>query len=121
MEINGIKPIGSATPDVEVELPIQRAPDVAAPNEVLGQTPGAMEDPAKAKENLKEAVEKLNQTALIFDRSLKFRIHDKTHTTMVAVVDSNTEKVIREIPSKEVLDLVSKMRDYLGMIFDKKA
>ena len=40
---------------------------------------------------------------------------------MVSVIDMNNDKVIREIPSEEVLDFVSKSRDYLGMIFDKKA
>jgi len=120
MEITGIKPIGASGAEA-VELPIQKTPDVAAPNNALGQSPGAVEDPKKDREDLEEAIEKLNQTAMIFDRGLRFQIHDKTHTPMVAVVDLKSDKVIREIPSKEILDLVSKMRDYLGMIFDKKA
>jgi flagellar protein FlaG len=120
MEISGIKPIGSSGSE-PVELPVQRSPDVAAPNEELGQSTGAVEDPQKERENVAEAIEKLNQTAMIFDRGLRFHIHDKTKTTMVSVVDLKSDKIIREIPSKEILDLVSKMKDYLGMIFDKKA
>ncbi len=81
----------------------------------------AKENKEKSEEELKEAVDKLNKTAVIFDRSLRFQIHDKTHRTMVSVVDIVQDKVIRQIPNEEVLDLVAKMDDYLGMIFDKKA
>jgi len=79
------------------------------------------EQSKKNEDNVQEAVDKLNKTAVIFDRSLRFQIHDKTHRTMVSVVDMANEKVIRQIPPEEVLDLVAKMDDYLGLIFDKKA
>jgi flagellar protein FlaG len=78
------------------------------------------QDPEKQRKNLEEAVDKLNRAAMIFDRSLRFQVHTKTRETMVAVVDMTNDKTIREIPSKEVLDLVSKMKDYMGMIFDRK-
>ena len=81
----------------------------------------AEQNKQKTEEDLKEAVDKLNKTAVIFDRSLRFQIHDKTHRTMVSVIDIVQDKVIRQIPNEEVLDLVAKMDDYLGMIFDKKA
>jgi len=97
-------------PPVQVEMPFE--------NSIFSEETF---DPEKQKNDLKEAVEKLNQTAIIFDRALKFQIHDKTKETMVSVIDVNTEKVIREIPPKEVLDIISKMKDYLGLIFDKKA
>ena len=79
------------------------------------------EDKQKNEDKVNEAVDKLNKTAVIFDRSLRFQLHDKTHRTMVSVVDIASDKVIRQIPSEEVLDLVAKMDDYLGLIFDKKA
>lgn len=79
------------------------------------------ENREKTQEELEEAVDKLNKTAVIFDRSLRFQIHDATHRTMVSVVDITKDKVIRQIPNEEVLDLVAKMEDYMGLIFDKKA
>lgn len=97
--------------------PVAQAPQNTQPQEIAAKA----EEQEPKKENLKDAVEKMNRTAVIFDRALKFQIHDKTKETMVAVVDMNTDKVIREIPSKEILDFISKMKDYLGMIFDKKA
>ena len=70
---------------------------------------------------MEEAVDKLNRVAVIFDRSLQFQIHDQTNQTMVSVVDVVSDKVIRQIPSREVLDLLSRMLDHMGMIFDRKA
>ena len=105
--------------DPELALPTTATPQ---PMEQQAQKAAQeQQDPKKQQEAVEEAVDKMNQTAIIFDRSLRFQIHDKTKSTMVAVVDSMTDRVIREIPSKEVLDLFSKMQDYLGMIFDKKA
>ena len=73
------------------------------------------------EERLDSAVEKLNETARVFNRSLKFSIHEATNRTMISVIDTETDKVIREIPSEEALDIVAKMQEYLGLIFDKKA
>ncbi len=73
------------------------------------------------KEKLESAIKKLNETAKVFNRSLKFKMHEATHRTMISVIDDNTDKVIREIPGEEALDMVAKMQEYLGLIFDKKA
>ena len=73
------------------------------------------------QEKLESAIEKLNKTAKVFNRSLKFKMHEATHRTMISVIDDNTDKVIREIPGEEALDMVAKMQEYLGLIFDKKA
>ena len=73
------------------------------------------------KEKLESAIKKLNETAKVFNRSLKFKMHEATHRTMISVIDTNTDKVIREIPGEEALDMVAKMQEYLGLIFDKKA
>lgn len=39
---------------------------------------------------------------------------------MVTVKESNGDKVIREIPSKEAIELMKKMREVIGVIFDKQ-
>jgi len=126
MEMNGIKPVsGYVDPATMGENPnLEPAPIGPQPNPMekeAAKQAEAAKDSLQEKEKLQDALDKVNKTAVIFDRSLRFQIHDKMHEAMVAVVDMKTDKVIREIPSKEVLDFVSKMQDYLGLIFDKKA
>ena len=130
MEIN-TKPLQSIDPAVKVpdgdgipqKPPVQPQEPQFDPfkKDIVKQTQEEEKDPKKASEKLSDAVDKLNKTAVVFDRSLRFSIHEQTRMTMVDVVDTTTDKVIREIPSKEVLDFVAKMKDYMGMIFDKKA
>ena len=38
----------------------------------------------------------------------------------ITVKGSNSEKVIREIPSKEAIELMKRMREVIGVIFDKQ-
>jgi flagellar protein FlaG len=131
MEITGIKPIVPSfdplttsvdgTPVPVEQPPVQPQSQENVMEQEAAQQKEDVKDPEKQREKLSEAVDKLNKTAIIFDRSLKFTLHDKTKEFSIAVVDTKTDKVIREIPPKELLDLVSKMKDYLGMIFDKKA
>ncbi|GAB4268686.1 MAG: hypothetical protein Kow0029_04150 [Candidatus Rifleibacteriota bacterium] len=91
------------------------------PQEEQSLVESQQENHKKNEEKVKEAVDKINKTAVIFDRTLRFQIHEATHRTMVSVIDTVSNKVIRQIPAEEVLDLVAKMNDYIGLIFDKKA
>lgn len=127
MEIGSIKSVIESLPaqntakngsDQPVELPKNQQKAETSEVSALG---AAKENKEENEKELKDAVDKLNKTAVIFDRSLRFQIHEKTHRTMVSVIDIVQDKVIRQIPNEEVLDLVAKMDDYLGMIFDKKA
>lgn len=51
---------------------------------------------------------------------LQFSVHETTGRTMVKVVDKETERLIREIPPEDLLNLVDKIDEMLGMLFDKK-
>ncbi|OQA07708.1 MAG: flagellar protein FlaG [bacterium ADurb.Bin374] len=123
MEIGNVKPVAVQIPEMtkepEVSIPMPGSGTPMQQEAVKAQAEA--EDPAKQMEKIKDAVDKLNKTSMIFDRSLKFRIHDATQQMMVSVIDVANDKVIREIPSQEALDLVAKMQEYLGIIFDKKA
>lgn len=121
MEIGSVKPIVDPGQGVKLPTSVSGSPMEQEAVRMEEDQKAQQDQEQKKTENLDDAVDKLNKTALIFDRSLRFQVHRKTSETMVSVVDMNSEKVIREIPAKEVLDLVSRMHDYMGMIFDKKA
>jgi flagellar protein FlaG len=121
MEIGNIKPVLEPS-QISGQTGMDKSDDVGKVKELdRSQLESPKENREKSEEELREAVDKLNKTAVIFDRSLRFQIHDATHRTMVSVVDITKDKVIRQIPNEEVLDLVAKMEDYMGLIFDKKA
>jgi flagellar protein FlaG len=51
---------------------------------------------------------------------LHFVLHDKLNEYYVQVVNDNTNEVIKEIPSKKVMDMVANFYEKLGIIVDKK-
>ncbi|STQ85428.1 flagellin protein [Helicobacter muridarum] len=52
--------------------------------------------------------------------NIDFSYNEEIKGLVVTVRDSNGEKVIREIPSEEAIELVRKMRDMIGNILDER-
>jgi len=71
-----------------------------------------------SQEKLNEAVGKINKTVLIFNKSLHFVVHEESKRWMVQVIDKETGEVLREIPPKEILDIVAKLNDIVGLLVD---
>ncbi|HZH60852.1 MAG TPA: flagellar protein FlaG [Metabacillus sp.] len=72
------------------------------------------------KEKLEEVVQGMNHFLTPTTTSLKFELHDELNKYYVKVVDANTQEVIREIPSKKLLDIYASMTEFLGLAVDKK-
>jgi flagellar protein FlaG len=51
---------------------------------------------------------------------LQFSVQEKSGRTIIKVMDKTNSEVIREIPSKTVQALASKIDEVLGLLFDKK-
>jgi flagellar protein FlaG len=66
---------------------------------------------------LKDMESKINQ---MHEVGLEFSQYKDSGKIIVRVVEKGTNKVIREIPSAEFLDLVAKMDQMIGILFDKK-
>jgi flagellar protein FlaG len=72
------------------------------------------------KEKAEELVTSINEFLKPHYTSISFKVHDETDRYYIEVVDKDTEKVIREIPSKELLDIYAKMTEFIGIFIDKK-
>ena len=69
-----------------------------------------------------EALDDLkNDFEMIHNVGLHFSLHQETNRTIVRVINEETQELIREIPSEEVLDIIVKMDEMMGILFDKKA
>ena len=74
----------------------------------------------KEKENVNEAIEKLKHAGEIFNRRLDFRVDEETNRVVVKVVDTTTDKVIKEIPSEQLLQLAAKIQEMIGILVDEE-
>lgn len=77
-------------------------------------------DEKDTKEKLHQAIDSLNEFFTINNSELKFVFHEGLDTYYAQLVNSDTDEVIREIPSKKVLDVFYEMQKLVGMIVDKK-
>lgn len=73
------------------------------------------------KQKLVELSQDLNREMKRINTDINFSYNDDLHGLIVTVKDGGSGKVIREIPSEEAIELMKKMRDVIGNIFDKKA
>ncbi|MDP4176922.1 MAG: flagellar protein FlaG [Bacillota bacterium] len=74
------------------------------------------------EEDIKKAVNKINKFIEDEKTHVVYEQHDKfKNSFIVKIVDDNTGQVIQEIPPKKLLDMVAKMCEMVGVIFDKKA
>ena len=89
-------------------------PEVVAPSKV--------EQEAESREEMdevaQEIAENMNQVASVLNTSLVFSVDKPTGKTVIRVVDSETEKIIRQIPPEEMLRLMQKIRWVMGMLLD---
>ena len=85
-------------------------------DDIRAKDTGYFEDNA----HISEALEKLKHTGEIFNRRLDFRIHEETHRVVVKVIDTETDKVIKEIPPEQILQLAARIQEMIGLLVDEE-
>ena len=70
---------------------------------------------------VKNAVSKINKLLEGQGSHLQYEKHDVLSQMIIKVIDNNTNEVIKEIPSKKILDMVAKMCEMAGILMYKKA
>ena len=120
--VNGLQ-VGPAPPparevfrDKEEQKPVR---------ETQAEATTASESEEPNEELLKDVLEVLKEhaqeTAPMRDIGFEYGFHEGTGRMTVTMVDKDTDEVIREIPPERLLDMMSKMEELVGILFDAKA
>ncbi|OAA93650.1 flagellar protein FlaG [Clostridium coskatii] len=72
------------------------------------------------EKDVKRAVDKINKLMEDTPTHLRYEVYGKFKDIMVSIVDNNTDKVIKEIPPKSIVDMVDKLCELAGVFLDKK-
>jgi len=67
-----------------------------------------------------ETLDEMNGFLQDMKRNLSFSLDEQSGQSVIIVKDSETEEVIRQIPSEELVVLRKKMDDLTGLLFDTK-
>lgn len=73
----------------------------------------------QSRERAVQFVEQMQSITNMFDRKLQFRVNKELDQVVVKVIDSTTDKIIREIPSAEIQKLQMRIKEALGLLFDE--
>lgn len=74
----------------------------------------------KLESELRDLSKKLNNEMRRMGTDLNFSFNENIPGLVVTVSERDGGKIIREIPSREAIELMKKMRDIIGVIFDKQ-
>ena len=69
---------------------------------------------ANSQRSIQDTVAELNQASQKFARNLEFSVDDSSGKTIITVKDRETEKVVRQIPSDEVLAIAERVESIRG-------
>jgi flagellar protein FlaG len=78
-------------------------------------------EPAESPEALEGMVSDLNQLVQELHRELRFSVDEDSGDTVVKVIDKETDEVLRQIPSQEVMNLRKRLEEAAGVIFQDSA
>lgn len=119
----------------QVEQPVRRVTDNVAGvvvNTTNAEPSFSVEPPQTAArqlalqqpspEQLKHAVDNINQAMRQSSHGLEFSVDSDTHKLIVKIVDSETGELIRQIPSEETLAISRSIdRFQQGLLLNQKA
>jgi len=114
-----IDKLGSQKSLVAPVSAVQKPADVNMQEQKQGEVIEPAVRPSE-KKNMEKIVQGMNEFLKPSNTHLKFEFHDELEEYYVTMVDDITQEVIREIPSKKLLDMYAAMTEYLGILVDKK-
>jgi len=68
-----------------------------------------------------DAVSRISDFVQTVKRDLRFSVDETTGRTVVKVIDSETDQVVRQIPADEVLAIAENLQELQGVLFRGEA
>lgn len=77
-------------------------------------------DVAKEIQKTEAQIRHINENTNIAGRKIQFLVNEALGKVVVKIVDSETDKVIKEIPSADVQNLQIRLKEVLGLLIDEE-
>lgn len=107
--------------NIQPANPYYKTQDTAAANEKNEDLSKKTEE-KDYDEKLKKSVDKLNKFIDDEGAYAEISTHNKfKYDIMIKIIDKKTKEVIMEVPPKKIIDMVARMCEIAGVVFDKKA
>jgi len=114
-----IQPVGSPAIARPEDRPASAVGQPGAVAAVAGSTAAA--DMPASREDVSGAVKKINDSPLGTAQGLEFSIDEDTDVIVVKVIDQSTREVVRQMPSKEALEIAKSLDKMQGLLIRETA
>ena len=78
-------------------------------------------DAEPTRDEVKDAVAKLNDSLTASAQDLQFSIDEDSKKTVVKLIDRTTHEVLRQMPTKEALEIAKSLDKAMGKLIDQRA
>ena len=115
------KVMEQATDAAMTNAAILKKTTVAKPQDKQRQTgdesqPDERED--MSQEKIKKAIDTINKQ--LSHTECQYGFHEKTNRVTIKIVDKDTDKIIKEFPPEETLEMIAKAWELAGILVDEK-
>lgn len=69
---------------------------------------------------MKRLVADLNQEMSLISTDLRFGYNDTAEMLQISIIDKKTNEIVRRFPTEEAIALMTTMKNFIGVIFDKE-
>lgn len=120
-------PLTQRTSATTADLAQKQAPVTQPAGSEATQTAQAVQAADKSQESelsgeqLEQMAEQMDSFIGTFNRGLKFRVDEDSGRNVVTVVDNHSGDIIRQIPTEELLQVISRLAEASGGLIDTKA
>lgn len=112
-----IDPISQVNPTGNTIAAGKLAGNTEAPSQ--NQNQESVQNKPKVDE-LQQALNKVKERFERVNIGFEYYIDEATNREVVKVIDKNTNEVIRQFPPEEILNMLQKMYEMLGILVDEK-
>ncbi|MFZ1851966.1 MAG: flagellar protein FlaG [Nitrosomonas sp.] len=114
----------NGTNNYSLPLPVTSEKVAANPVQVPPPSPVNNIQPetnSESNQHIQKAVEKIQDAVTNLARNLRFSIDEDSGRTIIKVMDAHTDEVIRQIPTKEAMEIAHTLDRVQGLLFNDKA
>lgn len=69
---------------------------------------------------MKKMIADLNEEMSLISTDLRFGYNSQAEMLQVSIINKRTNEIIRRFPTEEAVTLMTTMKDFIGVIFDKE-
>lgn len=112
----------SAVAPTEVVAPAENTQKSTANDNLAKTEEKATTSPREnvAKDEVNQAIKEIKQQMSDIGRKINFSVDEDLNIVIIKVVNKDTEEVVRQLPSEEVVEIARNIQENKGLIFQEK-